>query len=140
MTVEAPDEQLGRPAPGNGRPVELTLAGGECFNDVESEDGAKIFRSDCAEPHDAEVFAAVRHPAGSDVPWIGDGELANFAMQKCLDLFEGFTASPFATSRFRIAVMRPTEATWTAGDRRIRCSLYDDGGNRLTGSVAGLGE
>lgn len=93
---------------------------------------------DCALPHDGEVFAVLtlEEPAAAAFP--GETAMQRRAAGLCLERFEPFVGLEYATSRLRIAVLRPTESTWTDNertDRTVVCSVYDEALRPLTGSA-----
>lgn len=93
---------------------------------------------DCAQPHDGEVFAVLALEEPVTVPFPGETALQRRAAGLCLERFEPFVGLEYATSRLRIAVMRPTESTWAdteRPDRTVVCSLYDEALRPLTGSA-----
>lgn len=131
------DERIGPPA--NNRPSDGTLGEGACFNEFLIPQGEVLLHTtevlDCAAAHDGEVFAVLALPPGPTDPFPGETEVAQLAAGLCLARFEPFVGLEYATSRLRIAVLRPTGTTWAKGDRSVVCSVYDEDLEPLTGSA-----
>jgi hypothetical protein len=133
------DDRIG--PPGNGRPSDGTSTVGACFNeflvDLAGEASHVTAGVDCGLPHDGEVFNVVQLDGPPGSPFAGDREVGRLAGVTCLDAFEPYVGREYATSRLRIAVLRPTESTWSRGDRTVVCTLYDLDLRPLVGTLRG---
>lgn len=78
-------------------------------------DPASLVTVRCDEPHDAEIYAE-QNAAGSDLD-----RLEAQAQQFCSARFEDFTGEPYGESTLEVTFLRPTEESWAAGDRSVRC-------------------
>ena len=56
------------------------------------------------------------------------------------DAFTAFIGIPFADSRYATRGYYPTTESWANGDRELLCTVVDEGGARLTGSLADVEE
>lgn len=120
------------------------LATGECWNDptvpdLRGENSGETVEVPCAQPHQAEVYAVVHHPAPPGAPYPGDDELFRFGDDQCAIRFQGFVGRTLDESVLNILVSYPIERGWLFEDRGIVCSVYALDGSMLTGSVAGSG-
>ena len=120
------------------------LATGECWNDpavtdLRGESSGETVEVPCAEPHQAEVYALVYHPAPQDAPYPGDDALFEFGDDQCAIRFQGFVGRNLDESLLNVMVSYPIERGWLFEDRTIICSVYALDGSMLTGSVAGSG-
>ncbi|WP_010205003.1 septum formation family protein [Salinibacterium sp. PAMC 21357] len=89
---------------------------------------------DCAEPHQGEIYAASMVPDG-DFP--GDAAIGEQAEADCYTAFESFVGISWDDSIYNFSWYFPTESSWADGDREILCIVYHDGGESITGSLAG---
>lgn len=121
------DDRIGPPA--NGRPSDGTLDAGTCFNESLAEANGEVrhllTKVRCEQPHDGEVFLASQLAGAPEALFAGDREVGRVAGVTCLSAFEPYVGKEYATSRLRIAILRPTESTWAKGDRAVVCTLYD---------------
>jgi hypothetical protein len=135
------DERIG--PPGSGRPVTDALVAGTCYDEVldPATDPPKhvILAADCAGPHDAEVFVRVDLPEPPGTPYPGDEALDRESYRLCLVQFQAYVGRLYATSALRVSLLRPVIGSWSAGDRAVACSLYDEQLVPLVGSVRSSG-
>lgn len=119
-----------------GGPTVQDLKAGDCLSqaDLAGEEVREVTALDCAEPHDAEVFAARELPAG-DYP--GTDRLQAEAEEFCTPQFEQFVGVPFGTSELLFSYLVPSEEGWAAGDRTTLCLVLTD--EETTGSLEGAG-
>lgn len=117
----------------------FSIVVGDCLDDAEVPDEVtRIEIVDCAKPHDSEVFARST-ATGTTFP--GADALEDSLVEFCRgDAFTEFVGIPFMDSRFGTRGYFPTAESWANGDRELLCTLVDEGGERLTGSVAGDAE
>jgi hypothetical protein len=117
----------------------FSIVVGDCLDDADVPDEVTSLRTvDCAEPHDSEVFARTE-ASGSTFPG-GDvlqDELGAFCRD---DAFTEFVGIPFAESRYGTRGYFPTAESWANGDRELLCTIVDESGAQLTGSLAGVEE
>ena len=121
----------------------FSLEPGTCFDDVdaffdeEAEGVADVPTVDCAQPHDNEVFATFDL---SDGAFPGVDEVQSQADAGCIERFETYVGSDYASSRFVSTYLVPTPGTWDDGDREVVCFLYDVDLAEIEGSAEGTGE
>lgn len=111
-------EQMGTEA------MEPTTSGfdvGTCFNET-----GTFPESDCAEPHDAEVFALIDHPDQAGYP--GEQAITEWAEPLCYARFETYTGVAYEESPLDFGYLYPTAEGWVAGDRQVICYLFDPSG------------
>ncbi|QAV69170.1 hypothetical protein ESZ53_01140 [Salinibacterium sp. UTAS2018] len=124
--------------PGAGTTQDIfTLVVGDC--EVGHQDGGEVSSTktiDCAEPHDAEVYAASYLDEG-DFP--GDSVIEEQATNDCYAGFSSFMGVEYEDSVYDFSWYYPTEGSWSEGDREILCLVYDPAGNEITGSLADSG-
>jgi hypothetical protein len=127
----------------------LAFTIGECVNLPATAEITEFETVDCAEAHDAEVYALPQHPAGPEEGYPGQEVLTEFSIERCEAAFEPYVGTPYATSELTFTTVIPTEASWgEAGDREITCLLVGDPVEgtdpqqfqQLTGSKAGSEE
>jgi hypothetical protein len=127
-------------------PQALEFTIGECVNLPEGTEITDFEMVDCAEAHDAEVFALPQHPDGPDAPFPGQAALDEFAAERCEDAFEPYVGTAYADSEIYYTSLAPGEQAWTdAEDREVVCLLVGaptggTGFEQLTGSKEGSGE
>jgi hypothetical protein len=133
----------GTPVPSPPRPVTLARPAGlaplleqewlatigECVVQVAGRTQLEVV--ECSEPHDLQHFAAGTIP--------GDGAfdaeaVAATVSRACDEAMPGFVGTTPAESSLEIAVVRPSPASWAAGDRSYACFLGIDG-QRLFGDA-----
>jgi hypothetical protein len=137
--VTAPDDSPSTTA-APARPSELRT--GTCVELAGFVPGAPVSGDTvtpvpCEQPHRAEVFGSLVHPAAEDVDWPGDLEVAGYAESECLARFVPAIGAPYESSVFDFTVLGPTEDSWNDGDRAIVCIAHGTDGLPLTGSVLG---
>lgn len=117
----------------------FSIVVGDCLDDAGVPDEVtRIEIVDCSEPHDSEVFARTT-ATGAAFP--GAEALEDALVEFCRgDAFTDFVGIPFMDSRFGTRGYFPTAESWANGDRELLCTLVDESGERLTGSVAGDAE
>lgn len=98
---------------------------GSCLN-WSSPDGADMRRVDCAEPHLFEVTSNVdisaEHPGDAPPPDLARWQA--IAEDKCTPgatTYLGGVLDPFG--RFKVNALKPSDAQWRDGDRKLRCGL-----------------
>ncbi|MBD8505012.1 septum formation family protein [Hoyosella sp. G463] len=90
----------------------------------------------CSSPHGREVYALVDLEDG---PFPAEEELIETVEIACYDEFEPFVGIDYASSRFYMSYLYPTESSWADGDREVVCMLFDPEGD-MTGSARGTAE
>lgn len=110
---------------------------GDCLNDSSaSEEVTAVPLVPCSEPHDSEVFASIIM-TGENFP--GNDVVVAEADDACFERFEEFVGVPYLDSIYDFSYYFPTERSWAGGDREILCVIYDPAGQKLTGSLEGIG-
>ena len=117
----------------------FSIVVGDCLDDADvPEEVTTLPIVDCDGPHDSEVFAGTT-ATGDDFP--GSDVLQGRLVEFCRgDAFTEFVGIPFADSRYATRGYYPTAESWANGDRELLCTLIDESGAQLTGSVAGTEE
>lgn len=132
-----------RDSGGGGRIVPSELRPGDCLDDANIDvipDGDEAMVEDivlvpCDEPHDAEVFAAVRVP-GDEFP---GARAVDQRSVECIDLFAEFAGARYGSSSYEVYFYFPTEQSWELlDDRTIQCAIHDPSG-QVTGSLKDAG-
>lgn len=124
--------------------LEFTI--GDCVNLPDGTEITDYEEVECAEAHDAEVYALPQHPDGPDAAYPGQAALSEFAAERCEGEFEPYVGTAYAQSEIFFTSLTPGEEAWTdADDREVVCLLVgqptDDGDfEQLTGSKQGSGE
>ncbi len=117
----------------------FSIVVGDCLDDADVPDEVTTLPIvDCAEPHDSEVFARTE-ATGTTFP--GDDVLQGMLAEFCRgDAFTEFVGLPFVESRYATRGYYPTAESWANGDRELLCTVVDESGAQLTGSLAGVDE
>jgi len=129
----------------NGEGDVFSLEVGDCMNDTgENTDISSVPLIDCAEEHDAEVYATEDIKADS---FPGSAEVSDAADKICVDEFKDFVGIDYDDPEAVLLdywVLTPTEETWAVGDHEVVCSIaqYDENGDvvKVTGSLKGAKE
>jgi hypothetical protein len=108
----------------------FALRPGDCFDLPDTtSDVATLPLVACDEPHDAEVFATIEHPAAPDDPFPTPRELLRFAYAECDgERFTRYVGAPLEESPLDMDVIYPEQASWRLGERTLVCFLFDPGG------------
>jgi hypothetical protein len=109
------------------------LRPGECINSTGN--GLNITVRSCATPHDAEVFATFRLPAGA---WPGASAVQQEAGNGCASRLSSYLNPQLATAALTQEYIYPNQAAWQAGERTVVCEVSSVSG-QLTGSVRAPG-
>lgn len=89
----------------------------------------------CRQPHTAEVYV-IFDLEGTEYP-DDEGVVAECQLG-CLDGFEEFVGREYADSALDVNVIGPSRKSWTLkDDRTVVCSVFDNHGEPLTGSMEG---
>lgn len=117
----------------------FSLVVSDCLADADVPDEVTTVRVvDCTAPHDSEIFARTE---AHDDAFPGDDELEARLVEFCRgDAFTDFVGIPFAESRYSTRGYYPTAESWANGDRELLCTIVDESGAQLTGSLAGVRE
>lgn len=130
--------------PGGGTDI-YDLSVGDCLNDPveampdEVVEVDSVESVDCAEPHEAEVYALVDLPGDATADFPGDDSVGQQADEICFGRFEDYVGAPYEESSLDYSYYLPTAQSWSGGDREVACLAVDYEGELLTGSVAGSG-
>lgn len=119
-----------------GGTVEFSI--GECVILPDVVEVVEYEAVDCAQVHDAEVFALPQHPAPVDAPYPGEVALDQMAEERCREAFEGYVGRPYDESVLYSTFLRPSQASWDlADDREIVCLLVGEPLDGADGSTNG---
>jgi len=111
---------------------------GDCIDVPESDDIEALDLVPCSEPHDAEVFGVLSHPAEAGAPYPGSGALVAFAGEACLGrVFTDYVGVPRDRSQLNHLEIVPQQSAWDDGRRQLVCAVDADA--PLVGSVRGSG-
>lgn len=113
---------------------------GDCYSlgsgvDSNGDNVATYNVVDCATTHDGEIFSAFDYPNAS--AWPGYEAIGAYRQPKCQTDFQAYVGTPYGQSSYSINYVSPTEESWEAGDRTIKCRLEDASSGKLTGSARG---
>jgi putative regulator of septum formation len=126
----------------HGRPTQPTpplpsvfrLHPGQCVNSPQNAASATQVVP-CAQPHDAEIFAAFRLAGHS---WPGAAAVGARARLGCMSRLGGYLNPQLATATLAESYIYPSAGAWDVGERTVICEVRSTQG-KLTGSVRGLG-
>ena len=125
-------------APADGDDV-FAIVVGDCLNDADVPDEVTTLPIvECSDPHDSEVFARTTAT--------GDAFPGADALQETLagfcrgDAFTEFVGIPFADSRYGTRGYFPTAESWANGDRELLCTVVDESGEPLRGTLTDAAE
>jgi len=114
------------------------LMPGDCMEVPEGDDIRAVPRLPCEEPHQAEVFGVVSHPAEPAAPYPGSDALVAFAGEACLgQVFTDYVGVTRDKSQLKHFELVPKQSAWDDGRRQLVCGVDADA--PLTGSVRGSG-
>jgi len=120
----------------NDKKVAATGDVGDCVQQSEltgSEIG-HIDTVDCSTAHYAELIGKFDLPDG-DFP--GADAIGTQSEQGCEDRFQDYVGIDYASSKYYLSPVTPTEQTWNdADDREVLCYAYDPS-STITGSIQG---
>jgi Septum formation len=114
-------------------PAVFGLRPGQCVNS--GSDALKVVVVSCAQPHDAEVFAAFTLPAAA---WPGASAVGEDASNGCESRLGSYIDPQLATAGLTQEYVYPNQAAWQAGERTVVCEISEANG-QLTGSVRAKG-
>ena len=114
-------------------PAVFGLRPGQCVNS--GSDALKVVVVSCAQPHDAEVFAAFTLPAAA---WPGASAVGADASNGCESRLGSYIDPQLATASLTQEYVYPNQAAWQAGERTVVCEVSEANG-QLTGSVRAKG-
>jgi hypothetical protein len=107
---------------------------GDCLNDAGlSGVVTTVPFADCDEPHDSEAYAAFDLDEGA---YPGDAAINVKGDEGCVAAFATFIGIPYNESKLSYSFYHPTESSWSQGDRRILCEVFD-GTSQTTGTLEG---
>jgi len=114
------------------------LKPGDC---IDTPDGTEVRRLKvraCDEPHDAEVFAVVVHPAAEGDAFPGAQALLEYAANACLgQLFTDYVGIPRGQSQLTEFEIVPESEAWHDGRRGLVCAVDNPDRSPLTAPVKG---
>jgi hypothetical protein len=114
------------------------LRAGDCIDTPEGTEVRRLTVRPCDEPHDAEVFALVTHPAAPGDAFPGATALLEFAANACLGQpftdYVGIARGQSTLTEFEIV---PESEAWHEGRRGLVCAVDNPDRSPLTSSVRG---
>ena len=120
---------------GEGNVDAFQVRVGDCFNDTSSFDEISSLPGvPCTDPHDNEAFAVLDLTITS---YPDDEAMAVLAHDSCMEHFEGFVGTDYASSELDILTMYPSPESWNQNDREVVCAVYDMNATKLVGSAKG---
>jgi hypothetical protein len=90
---------------------------GDCLVQIPGDDALSVV--DCGEPHDLQRFTTGELPPGD----LTVGAAIASVDDRCSEAFEQFVGAPTERSGMSIAQTRPSQESWTTGDRSYHCYL-----------------
>lgn len=118
---------------GCGQQAVDKLSVGDCFNYSElGSEVSSVPSIDCAEPHEAEVFAVF----DISLPAFDDQAVTDAADQGCYDAFAGYIGIDYVDSQYYYYALTPLADGWANGDRGVICFVVPESGT-VTGSLKG---
>ena len=84
----------------------------------------------CDRAHDVELYATTTAPLTAAANYPGE-DLSYFADGACYVAFDEYVGISYEDSVYEYMPVVPSEAAWAAGDRAVRCVLYDLDGEAL---------
>ena len=105
---------------------------GQCVQNADSEKISDLQVTDCAKPHQAEIFYTVELSAKQRIP---EEDLSDYARDTCIDAFEGYVGRSYEESELDTTELYPSEESWATGERTIVCFAISPDDEPLVGSV-----
>jgi len=114
------------------------LEAGDCIDTPEGAEVRRLIVRNCDDPHDAEVFAVVTHPAGPGDAFPGAPALLEFAANACLGQpFTDYVGVPRGQSQLTEFEIVPESEAWSEGRRGLVCAVDNPDRSPLTATVKG---
>jgi hypothetical protein len=122
-----------------GAVEDLTV--GDCFDEPSlMTDIKEVQHQPCNSPHDGEVIASLVNPAGPDEAYPVVSGFEDYVVQNCVPIFQSYTGRDYDTdTELGLSWLQPTLSSWGAGDRGFTCYVKKLDGNKMSGSVRGIG-
>ena len=113
------------------------LAVGDCFDEPATEgDVSEVQHQPCDQPHDAEVFLVLQHPADSSAAYPVISGFDDYIAENCVPAFATYTGRDFESdTEYDLGYFRPTLTGWGEGDREFTCYISRADGAKLTAPV-----
>lgn len=113
------------------------LAVGDCFDKPQTEgDVSEIQHQPCDQPHDAEVFLVLQHPADASTAYPVVSGFDDYIGETCVPAFSAYTGRDFQTdTEFDLGYFHPTLTGWGDGDREFTCYVSRADGAKLNAPV-----
>lgn len=113
---------------------------GDCFDAEVQDEVQSLPVVSCDVEHTGEVFHLFDLPEG-DGEFPGGDAVDAGAQEGCLGEFDAYVGLDFASSRWDVGYLFPTEQTWNVlDDREVVCYVADVNGERVTVSAEGSAE
>ena len=133
--VQGVQEAASRPATSSGVTTSYDLKPGQCF-DRATTSGATVTVRDCAQPHDAEVFA-VEPVLGAVYPGVSAVELVGES--RCPDDSDRWLTPGLNYPDIDVHYLYPQQASWARGDHSVKCFYRNVNGSKMTGHAKDFG-
>ena len=106
-----------------------------------ADDSRRVWVTDCAQPHQGELFHVLTLEGGPEAPYPGDAAVDMQSETRCATAFAPYVGVPYDSSRLYFIFLYPDAALWSQGDRLVQCILYGSTPEELlTSSMAGSGQ
>ncbi|HVF15072.1 MAG TPA: septum formation family protein [Acidimicrobiales bacterium] len=114
------------------------LKPGDCIDTPEGTEVRRLKVKACDQPHDAEVFAVLTHPAAEGDAFPGADDLLEYAANECLGQpFTDYVGIPRGQSKLTEFEIVPESEAWHDGRRGLVCAVDNADRSPLTASVKG---
>jgi hypothetical protein len=116
------------------------LVTGLCFDDPSGGNGtiSVVYRRECTQPHDGEVFDFYDFPNPVGDPFPGDSVVSDTSNTECRNRFEAVTGTSFDSAPYKLFWLSPNAESWSNGDREVACYVRDinsDSGGKLQAPI-----
>jgi hypothetical protein len=112
---------------------------GDCIDEPSTTDAiSELQRQPCNEPHDGEIFAAVRHTAASGAPYPPSTEFDDLVSDECVPQLQAYTGrniNEVVAAGLDFSYLYPTSTSWSNGDRGVTCYITKADNSKLIGSI-----
>lgn len=110
---------------------------GDCFDEPAAEgDVTDVQHQPCDQPHDAEVFLVLQHPAPATEAYPVVSGFDDYVGESCIPAFLAYTGRDFnSQTEFDLGYFRPTLTGWGDGDREFTCYISRSDGAKLNAPV-----
>jgi hypothetical protein len=120
----------------SGASTSYDLKPGQCFDRPTTSKGATVTVRDCAQPHDAEVFA-LEPLSGTSYPGVPAVEAVG--RSKCPVDSDRFLTAGLNYPDIDVHYLYPQQVSWARGDRSVKCFYRNVNGAKMTGHAKDSG-